>query len=106
MCTRRSPAAGSTAAPSTIHGTLVSRATWSVTAPATPKVAASIALASTPLRLEELADHRREIVVVERDEFADLDPGGPLGRPREEPEQRLGPAYVGRQQHRCSLSSI
>ena len=36
-----------TAAPSTRHGTFVMRATWSVTAPATPKHAASIRRGST-----------------------------------------------------------
>jgi hypothetical protein len=49
--------------------------------------------------LEELPDHRHQIVVLERDELADFDPPGTLRRPREESEQRLGSAYVGRQQH-------
>ena len=30
-------------------------------------------------------------------EFADFDPSGALGGPREEPKQRLGPADIGRQ---------
>jgi hypothetical protein len=50
-------------------------------------------------RLEELANHRRQVVVVERDELAGFDPPRALGRPREESEQRLGPPHVGRQQH-------
>ena len=70
------------AAASTSHGTLVSRATWSVTAPATPNVAAAMPRALDAARLQELADHRHQAVVVERDELADLDRPRPLGRAR------------------------
>ena len=84
---------------STSHGTLVSRATWSVTAPATPKHAASICRGLTFCALQELADHRLEAVVVERDELADVDRRGRSGSRREEPEQRLGAADVAREQH-------
>jgi hypothetical protein len=86
------PAAWLIAAASTTHGTLVSRATWSVTAPATPNEAASIARGSTPLALRNSRIIGARFVVLERDELADFDPPRPLRRPREESEQRLGSA--------------
>ena len=46
---------------------------------------------------EELAHHRLEAVVVERDELADLDRRGPIRLRREQPEQRLGAADVAGQ---------
>src|SRR5262249_61082452 len=52
-----------------------------------------------PFRLEELADHRHEAVVVERDELAGLDHRRPFGRLLEQTEQRFGSPDVGGQQH-------
>ena len=48
-------------------------------------------------RAEELAHHRLEPVVVERDELADFDRRWPIGIRREQPEQRLGAADVAGQ---------
>jgi hypothetical protein len=82
---------------STSQGTLVSLATLSVTAPATPKQADS--MPRHVARAQELADHAFETVVRERGELADLDGGGTLWRGCEEAQQRLRSADVPRQQH-------
>ena len=100
----RAPCA--TAAQSMRQGTLVRCATWSVTAPATPKHAASIAAASTSLRLQERRDHRLEAGVVERDEFGDVHGRGPCRAGREEAEQCLRSADVACKQHGRIIHSI
>ena len=87
------------ASPSTSHGTLVSRATWFVTAPATPMQVAAIERGVDLPGPEELAQHRLETVVVERDELADLDRRRSLRAWSEEPEQGLGTADVAGEQH-------
>ena len=76
---RRKPSALPTAAQSMRQGTLVRCATWSVTAPATPKHAASIAVASVPCECRNVADHRLEPGVVEGDEFGDVHGGRTCG---------------------------
>ena len=46
---------------------------------------------------EELAHHRHQAVVVERDELADFDRRGPIRIRREQPEQRLRATDIARQ---------
>jgi hypothetical protein len=51
------------------------------------------------VRFQELANHRDEAAVVERDEFPDFNRCRPLGRAVEKSEQRLRSADVSGQQH-------